>query len=434
MKISVFGAGYVGLVTGTCLSELGNNVIIVDIDKKRVDNLNEGIIPIYEPGLSEMIKSNVKENRLNFTLDAKDAIQNSDVVFIAVGTPDRGDGKTDLSYVLGVAKTIGQNINSYKVVIDKSTVPVGTGDLVKQEIKDNMEGDFEFDIVSNPEFLKEGSALRDFMAPDRVVIGCETEKAKEILNELYSGVIRVDRPIFFTDVKSAEIIKYSSNAMLACRISFMNQLSHLSELVGADIKDIATGMGMDKRIGSRFLQAGVGYGGSCFPKDVKSLANTMKEKGLDASLMDCIDEVNEIQKISILPKIKSLISDFNNKKIGVWGLAFKPKTDDMREAPSIPIINQLIEWGANISAFDPKAQENSKELLKGDIDFVEDPMDCVKDAEALIVLTEWDEFRNPNWDKIKTLMSGKLIVDGRNIYTPKTLKEKGFDFIGVGRG
>lgn len=432
MKIAVFGAGYVGLVTGACFSELGNNVTLIDIDEKRIQNLNKGIIPIYEPGLSEMIKKNVSENRINFTLDYKKAIHDSEIIFIAVGTPPKEDGSTDLTYVLSVAKTIGQNLNGYKIIIDKSTVPVGTADKVKQEIEKNLKKKIDFDVVSNPEFLKEGSAIQDFMVPDRIVIGAESEKAKKIMSELYSGLARTHKPLMITDVKSAELIKYASNAMLAARISFMNQLAPLCEKVGADIKEVAKGMGLDDRIGPRFLQAGVGYGGSCFPKDVQSLAHTLKENGVNSELIDAVEIVNNRQKQSLLFKIKKLVPDLKGKKVALWGLAFKPKTDDIREAPALTIISQLNESGAKISAFDHVAEENMKKLYKN-IEYCNDMYDCLKNTDLLVIVTEWDEFRNPDFEKMKKLMKQLNIVDGRNIYNPKNIKDKGFKYLSVGR-
>ncbi len=434
MKIAVFGAGYVGLVTGTCFAELGNDVTLVDIDKKRVDNLNKGIIPIYEPGLDELIIRNVKENRLSFTLDFAKAIKENDLIFIAVGTPPKDNGETDLSYVLDVAKKIGQNINGYKVIVNKSTVPVCTADKVKEQINSNMKAKYSFDVVSNPEFLKEGSAIQDFMVPDRIVVGVESEKAKAVMEELYESIARTNKPLMITDVKSSELIKYASNAMLATRISFMNQISHLCEEVGADIKEVAKGMGTDTRIGPRFLQAGVGYGGSCFPKDVQSLAHTLKEYKLNSELIDAVENVNNKQKKSLLKKIKTLLgNDLKQKTITLWGLAFKPKTDDMREAPSLVIIDQLLKEGARIKVFDPISEENAKKMLDKTVTFHPGMYDCLEKSDCLILLTEWDEFRSPDWAKIKQTMNQHNIIDGRNIYDPKKMREKGFQYLSVGR-
>lgn len=432
MKIAVFGAGYVGLVTGTCFAELGNNVTLVDVNETRIANLNKGIIPIYEPGLSELIKKNVEEKRINFIIDAKKAIIENEIIFIAVGTPSRNDGSTDLTYVLSVAKTIGQHMNGYKAIVDKSTVPVGTAEKVRKEIEKNLKRKIEFDIISNPEFLKEGSAIQDFMVPDRIIIGAETDKSRKIMEELYSSLARIHKPLMITDIKSAELIKYASNAMLAARISFMNQLAPLCEKVGADIKEVAKGIGLDDRIGPRFLQAGVGYGGSCFPKDVQSLVHTLKEHNLNSELINAIETTNNMQKESAIDKIHALIGDIKNKKIALWGLAFKPKTDDIREAPALTIISQLLEQGARISAFDPVAENNMKQIHK-EIDYLSDMYDTIKNTDCLVIITEWDEFRNPDFEKMKKLMKGLNIVDGRNIYNPKTIREKGFKYLSVGR-
>ena len=432
MKITVIGTGYVGLVAGTCLAELGNDVICLDIDKEKIDKLNNGIIPIYEPGLDELVKRNKKEGRLIFTTDKEKAIKESIVIFIAVGTPMGENHEADLRYVKAVAKDIGTYMQDYKVVVDKSTVPVGTADMVKQIIKQNQKQDIEVDVVSNPEFLREGSAIKDFQNPDRVVIGSDSAKAKEIMDRIYSAVARTGRPILHIDIKSAELIKYASNSMLATRISFMNELANLSEKVGADIKKVAQGIGLDTRIGSRFLQAGIGYGGSCFPKDVQALIQTMKQNNCEASILTAVEEVNQKQKLSLIPKIQKLVSDLKGKTIAVWGLAFKPKTDDIREAPSIFIINELQKLGAKIKAFDPVAEENAKKLLK-DVEYTLNPYDTIEGADALVVCTEWDEFRDLDKEKIKSLLKQPNVIDGRNIYNPKEMKELGFNYIGVGR-
>ncbi|PLW79490.1 UDP-glucose 6-dehydrogenase [Candidatus Woesearchaeota archaeon] len=431
MKIAVFGAGYVGLVTGTCLAELGNEVVIVDVNQERINQLNRGIVPIYEPGLDELIIRNSKEKRLIFTLDGIKAIKNSEIIFIAVGTPPNEDGSTNLTFVLQVAKEIGKNMNSYKLIVNKSTVPVGTADKVKKTISELT--DVEFDIVSNPEFLKEGSAVQDFMVPDRIVVGIESEKAEEIMADLYSSIARTHKPLVFTDIKSSELIKYASNAMLACRISFMNQLAPLCEKIGADIKEVAKGIGLDDRIGPRFLQAGVGYGGSCFPKDVQSLSATLKEYRLENDLIESIEKVNSRQKDSIIKRLKMLIGeDLKDKTFAIWGLSFKPKTDDMREAPSLVLIKQLLYEGAKVRAFDPEAMENTKQYFP-DIYYSEDLYDSVKGADCIVLLTEWDEFRNPSWDKIKESLSSLHIFDGRNIYSSKKMIENEFKYLGVGK-
>jgi len=432
MKIAMVGIGYVGLTVGTCLAELGNDVICVDIDENKVNGLNNGKIPIYEPGLDDMLKRNFKEKRISFTADVKQAIQDSDVIFIAVGTPPGKDHRADLSFVREVAKSIGKYMNNYKVIVDKSTVPVGTAQMVAELIRNNQSEPIEFDVVSNPEFLREGEAINDFMVPDRVVIGADSEKARKIMEGIYKGITRTNKPIMFTDTKSAEIIKYASNAMLATRISFMNEIARLCEKSGGDVKEVAKGMGLDSRIGPRFLQAGVGYGGSCFPKDVKALAQTMNHHEVESKILQVVEDVNKEQKKSLLPKIKKLLPDLNGKTLAIWGLAFKPKTDDMREAPSLVVIEQLQAEGAKIKAFDPEAEESAKKTLK-DVEYMQDPYDAIKDADALVIVTEWNEFRNLDKGKMKILLKQPNIIDGRNVYDPKEMKELGFSYIGVGR-
>ena len=432
MKIAVIGTGYVGLTLGTCLAELGNDVICVDVDEDKVNGLNNGKVPIYEPGLDDMLERNFKGKRISFTIDVKNAIESSDVIFIAVGTPPGKDHKADLSFVRQVAKDIGIYMNGYKVIVDKSTVPVGTAQLVRDIVKDNQSSDIDFNVVSNPEFLREGTAINDFMNPDRVVVGVDSEKARKIMENIYKGVARVNRPIMFTDTKSAEIIKYASNAMLATRISFMNEIAKLCEKAGGDVKEVAKGMGFDSRIGPRFLQAGVGYGGSCFPKDVKALAQTMNDYEVESKILQAVEEVNFEQKKSLLPKIKKLTPELNGKTIAIWGLAFKPKTDDMREAPAIVVIEQLQGEGAKIRAFDPEAEESAKKMLK-DVEYVNDPYDAIKDADALVIVTEWNDFRNLDKGKMKELLKEPIIIDGRNVYEPKEMMELGFNYIGVGR-
>ena len=430
MKITVIGTGYVGLVAGTCLAELGNDVICLDIDQSKIDNLNNNIMPIYEPGLKELVDRNKKESRLKFTTDKEQAIQDSQVIFIAVGTPMGENHEADLRFVKSVAEDIGKYMQEYKVIVDKSTVPVGTADKVKAIIKENQTQPIEFDVVSNPEFLREGSAIKDFQNPDRVIIGSESEKAKELMTQIYKAVARTGRPILHTDVKSAELIKYASNAMLATRISFMNELSHLAEKVGADIKKVAQGMGLDTRIGPRFLQAGVGYGGSCFPKDVQALIQTLKNNGCHSKILTAVEDANQLQKLSLLPKLKKLLPDLKDKTIAIWGLAFKPKTDDIREAPALVIIDQLIKEGAKINAFDPIAEKNAKKLFP-DIKYSSNPYDSLENADALIIVTEWDEFRQLYKEKIKELLNTPNIIDGRNIWEPKEMEK--FNYIGVGR-
>ncbi len=432
MKISVFGTGYVGLVAGTCFASMGNDVICIDIDEKKIKALKKGIMPIFEPGLRDLVELSAKQERLHFTTDTREGVEKSDIIFIAVGTPEDHNGRADMKYVYAVAESIGKYQNSYKVVVDKSTVPVGTAEEVKNRILKNQRKKYDVDVVSNPEFLREGEAIKDFMNPDRVVIGADTEKARKIMENIYKGIARTNKPILFTDTKSAEMIKYASNAMLATRISFMNQLAPLCEKVGADIKAVARGMGLDERIGPRFLQAGVGYGGSCFPKDVMALMHMMKDNGLHYEIIKAVDEVNDRQKKSILPKLMKHMPNLKDKKIAIWGLAFKPKTDDLREAPSLVIIKQLLDEGAKARAFDPVAQENAQKIFPK-IEFGKNPYDTLKGCDALILVTEWDEFRNLDKQKIKSLLKQPIVIDGRNVYEPKEMAELGFVYEGVGR-
>ncbi len=432
MNITMIGAGYVGLITGACFANLGNNVICMDVDKEKIAMLNKGEMPIFEPGLKELAEHNIKERRLHFTTDSKEAITSSEVIFICVGTPSKEDGTADLKYVFEAARNIGKHMDSYKVVVDKSTVPVGTSEKIKQIIKENQAEQREFDIVSNPEFLREGLAISDFTIPDRIVIGVESGKAKEAMIKLYRAIERTGRPILVTDIKSAEIIKYASNGMLAARISFMNMLAPLCESVGADVKLVAKGMGLDSRIGPRFLQAGIGYGGSCFPKDVRAMIRTLEEQGCDASILQAVDETNERQKESLLPKIKKFLPDLKGKKIALWGLAFKPRTDDLREAPSITIIRQLQREGAGIKAFDPVARKVAERLFSS-VAYADDPYEAARDCDALIIVTEWDEFRELDFKRIKALMKNPVIIDGRNLYEPGEMKALGFSYQGVGR-
>lgn len=432
MKICCVGSGYVGLVAGTCLSDMGNDVICVDIDEKKINNLKKGIIPIYEPGLKDILDRNAREKRLTFSTNLKEGIQNAEIIFIAVGTPPDKNNCADTSAIISVAENIGLYMNSYKVVVNKSTAPVGTLEKIGKKIKSCQRKPFKFDLVSNPEFMREGEAIKDFTNPDRIVIGAQSEKAKRIMASIYHGIARADKPIMFTDIRSAELIKYASNAMLAARISFMNEVAQLCEKVGGNIKDIAKGIGLDSRIGSRFLQAGVGYGGSCFPKDVKALAQIMKLHGIEAKVLNAVDEVNEQQKRSLIEKIKKLVPVLKGKHIAIWGLAFKPKTDDMREAPSIVIIQQLQELGAKIKAFDPEAQETSKKVLK-DIIYCNDPYSTIIGCDALVIVTEWNEFRDLDFKKVKQLLKQPNIIDGRNIYEPQVMKKLGFNYLCIGR-
>jgi len=431
MKLTLVGTGYVGLVSGTGFANLGNNVICLDVDNTKITSLQNGNITIYEPGMGEIFRRNLKNGRLKFTTDTKKAIQESDIIFICVGTPSNENQEADLTAVKEVAKLIGMYMNDYKVIVNKSTVPVGTAGLVKKIILENQTRSIKFDVVSNPEFLREGAAIKDFENPDRIILGTDSEKAGKIMSSLYSSVARTGRPIVLTGIKSAELIKYASNCMLATRISFMNQLSHLCEKTGADIKDVSRGMGLDRRIGSRFLHAGIGYGGSCFPKDVKALIATLNKYGCDADLFESVHRINEKQKNVVVDKLKGAI-DIKGSTIALWGISFKPKTDDIREAPSIGIIKRLQGMGARVRAFDPVAVDNAKKILK-DVEFLDDPYETIRDCDALIIVTEWDEFRNLDMRAVKVLLKRPIIVDGRNIYDPEDLTELGFKYFGIGR-
>ena len=443
MKISVIGTGYVGLVTGTCLAESGNDVICMDIDEGKIELLNSGEVPIYEPGLEELVKRNTAHKRLLFTTDMAAAVKSSDLIFIAVGTPPGEDGSADLKYVLGAAKEIGKHMNGYKVVINKSTVPVGTGDKVKAAIASKAR--HTFDVVSNPEFLKEGAAIDDFMKPDRVVIGADSPKAARLMQELYEPFVRTGKPILIMDIKSAEMTKYASNALLATKISFINEIANICGSLGADIDNVRKGMGYDKRIGFEFLFPGVGYGGSCFPKDVKALAQTAKDCGVDAKVLKAVEEVNEKQKSLLSNKIIGHFSakgaktggrgkkPLEGKTIAIWGLSFKPRTDDMREAPSVVIINALLRAGAEVRAHDPVAMKEAYKTFKNRISFTEDCYEALRGAHALAIVTEWSEFRTPDFGKMKKMMKSPLIFDGRNIYNPDEVRKMGFTYYGIGK-
>ncbi|MBU0614675.1 MAG: UDP-glucose/GDP-mannose dehydrogenase family protein [Nanoarchaeota archaeon] len=432
MKVTVVGTGYVGLVLGTCLAEMGNDVICADVDKDKVKTLNSGTPTIYEPGLKELLERNLAENRITFTTDIGQGIIKSEIIFIAVGTPPDKENKADLKYVKQVAEQIGKNMDTYKVVVNKSTVPVGTADLVKQIIKDNQKSPIPFDVVSNPEFLREGKAIKDFMAPDRVVIGADSEKAREAMLSLYKGLERTDHPILTTGIKTAEIIKYASNAMLATRISFINQLAPLCEKVGADVKMVAKGMGLDNRIGHKFLQAGIGYGGSCFPKDIKALIQTLKEYSCNHQLLDAVEDINHDQRHDLIEKIKSTLGDINSKTIAVWGLSFKPDTDDIREAPAMEIIKKLLDAGAKVKAFDPVAEKEAKKELP-EVEYCKTPYAAAQKADLLLIATEWNEFRNLDMEKVKQSMNSPNLIDGRNIYEPEKMRNLGYTYKGIGR-
>ncbi len=431
MKLAVVGTGYVGLVTGVGFANLGNDVICLDIDSDKIARLESGEVTIYEPGLDELFKRNLSGGRLKFTTDVQTAVEESDIIFVCVGTPTNERQEADLTAVREVAASVGKYMNGYKVIVNKSTVPVGTADLVRKIIGENQTSQLPFDVVSNPEFLREGAAVKDFENPNRIIVGTDSKKAEEVLTSLYRSVARTDRPIMVTGVKSAEIIKYASNAMLATRISFMNQLSHLCEETGADIKDVSRGMGLDGRIGPRFLQAGVGYGGSCFPKDVKALIATLKQHGCDSDLFEAVNRVNERQKAMVVEKLNAVLP-VKGCTIAMWGISFKPKTDDIREAPSLKVVEDLQALGATIHAFDPVAMENARVWLP-DVNLFDDPYEAIRDCDALIVVTEWDEFRHLDMRAVKVLLKQPIVLDGRNIYNPKEMKELGFTYIGIGR-
>jgi len=432
MRICVIGTGYVGLVVGAGLAETGNRVICIDKDQTKIEKLKSSVIPIYEPGLEELVKRNQKENRLSFTTSLKEAIPNSDIIYIAVGTPEKEDGTVDLSYVLAVAEEIGATMgDEYKIVVNKSTVPMGTTRKIKKIIENKTKA--SIDVISNPEFLKEGSALQDFMKPDRIIIGTDSSDVAEKIKDLYEPFIRTGNPILVMGIESAEMTKYASNTMLASRISFMNEIANLCEKVGADVEEVRMGMAKDPRIGSKFLFPGIGYGGSCFPKDVKGIIRKGKEHGLPMKVCESVDLVNKTQKEIIFKKIKKRFSQLKGRKIALWGLSFKPQTDDMREAPSIVTINLLLSEGVNIKVYDPQAIENTKRIFKDKIEYCDTLYECLEGAEALVVLTEWNQFRNPDFEKIGLLMGKKIIFDGRNIYDPARVKDSGFEYYGIGR-
>ncbi|HWJ29692.1 MAG TPA: UDP-glucose/GDP-mannose dehydrogenase family protein, partial [Flavisolibacter sp.] len=419
MKITVVGTGYVGLVTGTCLAETGNHVCCVDIDERKVNKLKNGQITIYEPGLEKLFERNLKEERLTFTTDLKEGLDGSEIVFLALPTPPGEDGSADLKYVLGVADHIGKLLTDYKIIIDKSTVPVGTAEKVHAAIAKNYNG--EFDVVSNPEFLREGVAVDDFMKPDRIVIGTTSERAKKLLTELYGPYVRQGNPIIFMDERSAELNKYAANAFLATKISFMNEISQLCERLGADVDMVRRGIGSDERIGKRFLFPGIGYGGSCFPKDVKALVYSSNEVDYEFQILNAVTDVNEKQKSHLVTKIKRYFTNLNGKHFALWGLAFKPNTDDIREAPALEIISALLAEGATVSAYDPEAMNNVKAIFGDKISFGETQYDCLENADALIIATEWNEFRTPDFDKILASLKEPAIFDGRNVFDVPTM-------------
>lgn len=431
MQIAVFGAGYVGLVAGTCFAESGNDVSVADVDAERVERLRRGEVPIYEPGLDELVKRNLEEGRLTFTTDGAQAVRGAEVVFIAVGTPMRDGGEADLSAVLEVARTVGENLDTYKVVVDKSTVPVGTADRVKAEIAGLTQG--EFDVVSNPEFLKEGAAIDDFMKPDRVVIGTDSPRAEQVMKELYAPFVRTNNPILVMDIRSAELTKYACNAMLATRVSFMNEMARLCDLLGANVEDLRRGMGTDRRIGFPFLFPGPGYGGSCFPKDLQALMKTGRDVEYEPRILRAVEQVNADQKKVLSRKVvQHLGEDLTGRVVAVWGLAFKAKTDDIRESPALVVVEELLQRGATVNVTDPEALENARRILGDRVRCFERNYDAVAGADALVIVTEWSEYRRPNFRVIKDRMRTPLIVDGRNIYTRSLVESLGFTYDGLG--
>ena len=437
MKIAVIGTGYVGLVTGTCFAESGVKVVCVDNDLKKIQLLKSGRVPIFEPGLDSMLIHNLEKGRLNFTDDISEAIDGAEVIFIAVGTPPGEDGSADLKHVLEVASNIGKFIDHYVVVATKSTVPVGTAEKVRSIIKNELEArksDISFDIASNPEFLKEGSAVEDFLKPQRIIVGVDNEKAGEIMKRLYMPFLLNNRPIIFMDIPSAELTKYAANAMLATRISFINEIANLCELLGADINNVRKGIGSDMRIGNRFIYPGSGYGGSCFPKDVKAILKTASDLNYELKVISAVERANEYQKKVVLNKINGYFNnDLKGKVVAVWGLSFKPKTDDIRESSAVYLVEKLLEAGVKVRAYDPAAMEETKKQIKNRIYYAEDPYDAVKGADALALMTEWPEFHLPDFGKMSELMNGKVVFDGRNIYDPEELRSKGFVYFGIGR-
>ena len=435
MKIAVVGTGYVGLVTGTCFADMGVEVICVDVDKKKIENLQNGILPIYEPGLEELVKRNFASGRLKFSLDLPACIDDVDIVFSAVGTPPDEDGSADLRYVIEVARTVGKHMNKYLVIATKSTVPVGTAELVKKAIKEELDKrgvDIPFDVASNPEFLKEGAAIEDFMRPDRVVVGVESERARHLMETLYSPFMRSDYKMIFMDVPSAEMTKYAANAMLATRISFMNDIANLCQLVGADVSRVRDGIGSDPRIGKRFLFPGCGYGGSCFPKDVKALIKTAEKYGYPMRVLQGVEDVNDRQKKVVFEKLNNYYSgDLKGKTIAMWGLSFKPETDDMREAPSLVIIDLLLQAGCKVKVYDPIAMEETKHKIGDVVEYSQDMYDAAIDADALLIVTEWKQFRIPTWTVLQKVMRKKIIVDGRNLFKKSDMADLGFEYFSI---
>lgn len=432
MHIAVIGTGYVGLVTGACFAEFGVEVTCVDVDKNKIERLNQGIIPIYEPGLDQIVEKNTKAGRLHFTTDIKSAVEQALVIFLAVGTPPKKDGSPDMSFYQQAAQDIAEAMNGYKVLVTKSTVPVGTGKWLREFVTEHQKVKTNFGVASNPEFLREGAAITDFMRPDRVVIGSNEEDAIAIMKDLYRPLYLIETPIVITSLEAAELIKYAANAFLATKISFINEIANLCDKIGCDVHDVARGMGMDNRIGRKFLHPGPGYGGSCFPKDTRALTTVADQFGVETLIVDAVIEANERQRQAMIPKIEKLIGDFDGKLIGVLGLSFKPETDDMRESPAIDIIEELLKRGARIRAFDPVAMEEAKHCLPG-IEYAKDEYDAIENADALVFMTEWNQFRALDMERVKQLLKSPKIADLRNIYEPQDMRKMGFEYVGVGR-
>lgn len=435
MKIVIVGTGYVGLVTGTCFSEVGLDVTCVDIDKKKIDNLNKGIIPIWEPGLEDMVKRNFHAGRLHFATDLAEVLDDAEVIFSAVGTPPDEDGSADLQYVLDVAKTVGRNMKHHALIVTKSTVPVGTAKKVRDAVQGELDArgeQIDFDIASNPEFLKEGDAVNDFMKPDRIVVGVESEKAQSIMDKLYKPFTMNGHPVIFMDVPSAEMTKYAANSLLATKISFMNDVANLCEVLGADVNMVRKGIGSDSRIGKKFIYPGIGYGGSCFPKDVKALIKTADKNGYNMRILKAVEDVNDDQKSVLFHKALKYFGDLNGKTFAMWGLSFKPKTDDMREAPALVLIDKLVEAGAKVVAYDPVAMDETKRRIGDKVSYAEDLYGALIDADALLLVTEWSEFKFPNVAVVKKLLKNNLIFDGRNIYDKEDMIGNGFEYYGIG--
>lgn len=432
MRIAVIGTGYVGLVSGACFAEFGVDVTCVDVDATKIEKLKNGIIPIYEPGLEKVVEKNVEAGRLHFTTDIRSAVEGALVVFLAVGTPPQADGTPDMSYYRQAAKDVAGAMNGYKVLVTKSTVPVGTGEWLRNFVQENLAIETEFGVASNPEFLREGAAIEDFMRPDRVVIGTNDERAVDVMKDLYRPLYLIETPIVITSLEAAELIKYAANAFLATKITFINEVANLCDAIGCDVHDVARGMGMDNRIGRKFLHPGPGYGGSCFPKDTRALTTVADQFGVETRIVDAVIEANDRQRDAMIPKIEKLVGDLNGKKIGVLGLSFKPETDDMRESPAIEIIAGMISRGATVKAYDPVAMEESKHFITG-IEYATDEYDAIDGADAMIIVTEWNQFRALDLERVKSLLTSPKVADLRNIYEPTDMREMGFDYVGVGR-